>query len=293
MRAAKREVVLRDEAVPADDHPTPLDAAQLGCGWPVARTITAEPALAQRLLRGGPRDRRRRQGAAGPRLLRAAARQSARRPRRSSWPWPPTPGTPTTTSAAATSTPAAPACRSSGRWRGATCTSRRATGAGSPSRQRDDPTMNAHVGYLRLNHLSPWAGSAGWPDWELPVPAVGRARGLRHRRRAPTPTSRTTRRCSTATRCYLSVGHDEYWSSRDARHRRGAHRRRRATPPSSPATPRSGRCASRTTTPEGPAATMVGYKGAVQERPGVGHATASASSRASGRSRRSAAPRTR
>ena len=38
----KREVVLRDEAVPADDHPTPLDAAQLGCDWPVARTITPE-----------------------------------------------------------------------------------------------------------------------------------------------------------------------------------------------------------------------------------------------------------
>ncbi len=30
----------------------------------------------------------------------------------------------------------------------------------------DDRQMTAHVGYLRLNHLSPWAGSAGWPDWE-------------------------------------------------------------------------------------------------------------------------------
>ena len=28
--------------------------------------------------------------------------------------------------------------------------------------------MATHVGYLRLNHLSPWGGSAGWPDWELP-----------------------------------------------------------------------------------------------------------------------------
>ena len=34
--------------------------------------------------------------------------------------------------------------------------------------QRDDQRMAAHVGYLQLNHLSPWAGSAGWPDWEQP-----------------------------------------------------------------------------------------------------------------------------
>jgi len=31
-----------------------------------------------------------------------------------------------------------------------------------------DPFSSSHVGYLRMNHLSPWAGSAGWPNWELP-----------------------------------------------------------------------------------------------------------------------------
>ena len=37
------------------------------------------------------------------------------------------------------------------------------TGTGAP-----DPQNAAHVGYIQLNHLSGYAGSAGWPDWELP-----------------------------------------------------------------------------------------------------------------------------
>ena len=40
---------------------------------------------------------------------------------------------------------------------------RRVTGTGEP-----DPQNAAHVGYLQLNHLSGYAGSAGWPDWEQP-----------------------------------------------------------------------------------------------------------------------------
>ena len=40
---------------------------------------------------------------------------------------------------------------------------RRVTGTGAP-----DPQNAAHVGYIQLNHLSGYAGSAGWPDWELP-----------------------------------------------------------------------------------------------------------------------------
>ncbi len=47
---------------------------------------------------------------------------------------------------------------------------RRVTGTGEP-----DPQNAAHVGYIQLNHLSGWAGSAGWPDWEQPVHRVGRA----------------------------------------------------------------------------------------------------------------------
>ncbi|HKY76109.1 MAG TPA: hypothetical protein VJS45_08220, partial [Acidimicrobiia bacterium] len=35
----RREVVLVEEEVTAGDHPTPLDAAQLGCDWPAAMDI--------------------------------------------------------------------------------------------------------------------------------------------------------------------------------------------------------------------------------------------------------------
>ena len=31
-----------------------------------------------------------------------------------------------------------------------------------------DHQSASHVGYLRMNHLSPWGGSAGWPNWSGP-----------------------------------------------------------------------------------------------------------------------------
>ena len=40
-----------------------------------------------------------------------------------------------------------------------------------------DRDMNTHVGYVRLNHLSAWAGSAGWPDWEWPFLAWAERNG--------------------------------------------------------------------------------------------------------------------
>ena len=40
-----------------------------------------------------------------------------------------------------------------------------------------DRDMNTHVGYLRMNHLSAWAGSAGWPDWEWPFLAWAERNG--------------------------------------------------------------------------------------------------------------------
>ncbi len=74
-----------------------------------------------------------------------------------------------------------------------------------------DPDMNAHVGYLRFHHLSPWAGSAGWPDWELPFIEWAEQHGY------------GIDVCTNADleehpgivgghRLLLSVGHDEYWS---------------------------------------------------------------------------------
>lgn len=74
-----------------------------------------------------------------------------------------------------------------------------------------DPKIEAHVGYLLLNHLSQWAGSAGWPNWELPF--VQWAEDNRYRFDV----------CTNADlqfhpellgryQLMLSVGHDEYWS---------------------------------------------------------------------------------
>src|SRR6476620_1892729 len=39
----QREVVFRSEAVAADEHETPADAASNGCGWPVALTVDVDP----------------------------------------------------------------------------------------------------------------------------------------------------------------------------------------------------------------------------------------------------------
>ena len=61
---------------------------------------------------------------------------------------------------------------------------RRVTGTGAP-----DPQNAAHVGYIQINHLSGYAGSAGWPDWEQPFIAWAERRDSRSAS-APTPTSK-------------------------------------------------------------------------------------------------------
>lgn len=74
-----------------------------------------------------------------------------------------------------------------------------------------DRDMNTHVGYLRMNHLSPWAGSAGWPDWEWPFIAWAERNGYgldvisnADLEEHPGIVDRY--------KMVLSVGHDEYWS---------------------------------------------------------------------------------
>ena len=39
---ATRDVVFAEGGVPADDHPTPADAPEQGCSWPVAADIVAD-----------------------------------------------------------------------------------------------------------------------------------------------------------------------------------------------------------------------------------------------------------
>ncbi len=83
---------------------------------------------------------------------------------------------------------------------------RRVTGTGEP-----DPQNAAHVGYIQLNHLSGWAGSAGWPDWELPFIEWAEREGFEIGVCTNDDLEEHPEVLDGAS-LYLSVGHDEYWS---------------------------------------------------------------------------------
>ena len=74
-----------------------------------------------------------------------------------------------------------------------------------------DPQIAAHVGYLALNRLSQWAGSAGWPNWEEPFVAWAEREGYA----IDVATNADLDERPDLLDRYalvLSVGHDEYWS---------------------------------------------------------------------------------
>ena len=83
---------------------------------------------------------------------------------------------------------------------------RRVTGTGAP-----DPQNAAHVGYVQLNHLSGYAGSAGWPDWELPFIEWAEREGFEIGVCTNADLEEHPEVLDGAS-LYLSVGHDEYWS---------------------------------------------------------------------------------
>ncbi len=83
---------------------------------------------------------------------------------------------------------------------------RRVTGTGAP-----DPQNAAHVGYITLNHLSSYAGSAGWPDWEQPFIAWAEREGFDIGVCTNADLEEHPEVLDGAS-LYLSVGHDEYWS---------------------------------------------------------------------------------
>src|SRR4029077_17590049 len=83
---------------------------------------------------------------------------------------------------------------------------RRVTGTGAP-----DPQNAAHVGYIQLNHLSGYAGSAGWPDWELPFIEWAERGGFEIGVVTNADLEEHPEVLDDAS-LYLSVGHDEYWS---------------------------------------------------------------------------------
>ena len=74
-----------------------------------------------------------------------------------------------------------------------------------------DPGNRAHVAYLRNHQFTQWAGSAGWPNYELPFVRWAERNGyeLDYAINADLEDPRTLEGRS----LYLSIGHDEYWSS--------------------------------------------------------------------------------
>jgi N,N-dimethylformamidase beta subunit-like, C-terminal len=204
---ARREVVFSRDGIEPGEHETPNDAAARGCGWPVALTIDIDPAwtsgyyeVAMEIIVG---EKVRREHAffvvrppAGTRIVVALAtntwhayndfggqnlytggtRAAMRRPMSAGYLHKP-PGK-----------------------------GRRVTGTGTP-----DPQLAAHVGYLQINHLSGYAGSAGWPDWELPFIEWAERQGFDIGVCTNADLERHPEVLDGAS-LYLSVGHDEYWS---------------------------------------------------------------------------------
>ena len=264
---AERTVVFADDAVMADFHETPADASASGCGWPAATMLEVHPdwpsGYYEVVLEVDLDGKARRSHAffvvrpaigaptapillalatntwhayndfGGRNLYNDGTHVSLQRPMSPGYLFKP-PGK-----------------------------GRRVTVVDAPDRQ-----MTAHVGYLNLNRLSPWAGSAGWPDWEQPFIAWCEREGyaLDIVTNADLEEHPELLGADSGYRLYLSIGHDEYWSAgmRDTVEgfiNRGGN-----------AAFLSGNTSFwqvrlEDPTPQGPAATMVGYKGFFKQDP--------------------------
>ena len=208
-RVGAERTVVWSETVEAQDHPTPLDASANGCGWPAANTITAGEDWVSgyyEVLLAIDVDGKNRQSHAffvvrpeagstnkillqlatntwhayndfgGRNLYNGGTHSSLQRPMARGYLFKP---------------------------EGA---GRRVTTTNPPDRD-----MNTHVGYIRMNRLSPWAGSAGWPDWEWPFLAWAEQNGYG----IDVITNSDLQEHPSIIDRYnlvLSVGHDEYWS---------------------------------------------------------------------------------
>lgn len=208
-RVGAERTVVWSGTVEADDHPTPRDASANGCDWPVAGTVTAgddwTSGYYEVLLTIDVNGKTRQSHAffvvrptetstntiliqlctntwhayndfGGRNLYNGGTHSSLQRPMARGYLFKP---------------------------EGA---GRRVTTTNPPDRD-----MNTHVGYVRLNHLSAWAGSAGWPDWEWPFLAWAERNGYgidvisnADLEEHPGIIDRYN--------LLLSVGHDEYWS---------------------------------------------------------------------------------
>jgi hypothetical protein len=269
---ATRDIVFRDEAVPAGDHPTPLGAAQTGCGWPAAMALTVDPAW-----RSGYYEVTLEIDVDGKHRLDHAF--FVVRP--------------------VTGAATAPIllALASDTWHAYNDFGGRNlyTGGTSVSLQRpmargylhkppgsgrrvtnmvaDDIQSAAHVGYLRMNHLSPYAGSAGWPDWELPFLQWAEREGYAIDVVTNVDLEDHPRLLDDhgdgGYRLLLSVGHDEYWSSA-MRDTTEAFIARGGNVAFLSGNTSFWQVRFEDHTPEGPAATMVGYKGMFKKDPVYG-----------------------
>lgn len=74
-----------------------------------------------------------------------------------------------------------------------------------------DPTMSHHVRYVLEHGLTEWAGSAGWPSWELPFVRWAERNGYELDYAVNADLEQVAGLLD-GRRLMLSVGHDEYWS---------------------------------------------------------------------------------
>ncbi len=204
---ARREVVCSADEVAADEHETPPDAASKGCGWPVALTVEVGQAWRsgyyEVVMEIGVGEKVRRDHAffvvrpeGGTRIVLALATNTWHAYNDFGGPNLYTGGT-----HVAMQRPMAAGYLYKPPGKG-----RRVTGTGAP-----DPQNAAHVGYIQLNHLSGYAGSAGWPDWELPFIEWAERAGFDIGVCTNADLEEHPEVLNGAS-LYLSVGHDEYWS---------------------------------------------------------------------------------
>jgi hypothetical protein len=199
---AQREVVFSSDSVAADEHDTPKDASSIGCGWPVALALVVDSTWRSGYYDIGDRVRRDFaffvvRPAPDARIVIALATNTWHAYNDFGGPNLYTGGT-----HVSMKRPMAPGYLVKPPGKG-----RRVTGTGAP-----DPQNAAHVGYIQLNHLSGYAGSAGWPDWELPFIEWAEREGYEISVCTNADLEAHPEVLDGAS-LYLSVGHDEYWSS--------------------------------------------------------------------------------
>jgi len=216
-----RETVARFEHVVVDEHRVPDDAVANGCGWPVAIEIATEPdwpsgfyEVALEPVDGWPRGRPSTNGSNLAFFVLHPAPGTARRMLlvlgTNTWlAYNDFGGSNLYTGATHVS------------WERPLANGLLAKPPGAGRRvsvvNPPDPRMAAHVGYIALEHLTQWAGSAGWPNYEEPFLAWAERSGYE----IDVATNADLERhpdLLDGVALMLCVGHDEYWSSpqRDA-----------------------------------------------------------------------------